>query len=69
MLPMIYKNGEPITSIVDRGSGIHIISKRLYDAWDLPKMEPAMFSIKSANQRKVAPLGLVVNLYVGVVGI
>ena len=69
MLPITHKNRNPIPSIVDGGSGINIISKKLYDAWDLPKMELAPFSIKVADQRRVTPLGLVKNVLVRVVGI
>ena len=46
MLPMTHKNCEPIPSIVDGGSGINIISKTLYDAYDLLGTEPAPLSIK-----------------------
>ena len=65
---MTYKNGEPI-SIVDGGSGINIISKRLYDAWKLPKMESSHFSIKLVDQMNVTPMGLVKNVPMRVVGI
>jgi len=37
MLPITYKNYNSIPSIVNGGSSINIISKKLYDAWDLPK--------------------------------
>ena len=48
MLPITYKNCNPIASIVDGGSSINIIAKKLYESWDLPKMESAPFSIKLA---------------------
>ena len=69
MLPITYKAYSAVSSIVDGGSGINIIAKKLYDAWDLPKMEPAPFSIKLADQRRVTPLGLVKNVPVKVAGI
>jgi len=69
MLPMTHNNCKHVPSIVDGDSGINIISKKLYDAWDLPKMEYAPFPIKLANQRKVAPLGLVKNASMREVGI
>ena len=66
MLPMTYNNFEPIPSIVDGGSCINAISKKLYDVWDLPRMESAPFSLKLVDQRKVKPLGLVKNVHVRV---
>ena len=46
MLPITHKNCNPITSIVDGGLGINIIARKLYDVWELPKMEPTPFPIK-----------------------
>ena len=69
MLPITHKECNPIPSIVDGGSGINIISKKLYDAWDLSNMKFTPFSIKLADQRKVTPLGLVKNVPMRVVGI
>jgi len=54
---------------VDGGSGINIISKRLYDTWDLPKIEFDPFSMKMADQITITPLGLVKNVFVEIVGI
>jgi len=50
MLPIAYKANTAVPSIIDGGSGINIIAKKLYDVWQLPKMEPAPFSIKLADQ-------------------
>ena len=61
-LPVTHKNCKPIPSIVDGGSGINIISRRLYDEWNLPTMEEAPFSIKLADQSRITPLGLVKNV-------
>ena len=69
MLPISYKTYNVVSSIVDGGLCINIIAKKLYDAWELPKMEPAPFSIKLADQRRVTPLGLVKNVPVKVAGI
>ena len=68
-LPVTHKNCKPISSIVDGGSGINIISHKLYNEWNLPPMEPAPFTIKLADQSKVAPLGLVKNVPVRIVGV
>ena len=59
MLPISYKTYNVVSSIIDGGSCINSIAKKLYDAWELPKMEPAPFSIKLVDQRRVTPLGLV----------
>jgi len=69
ILPITHKDYNPIPSIVDGGSDINIISKKLYDAWDLPKMESTPFSIKLVDQKKVTPLGLVNNVPMKVAGI
>ena len=69
ILPVTHKNYKPIPSIVDGGSGINIISRRLYDEWNLPKMEEAPFSIKLADQSRVSPLGLVKNVPVRIAGV
>ena len=66
---MTHKNNKSISSIVDGGSGINIISHKLYNEWNLPPMEPAPFTIKLADQSKVAPLGLVKNVPVRIAGI
>ena len=62
MLPITYINHNSVASIVDGGSGINIIAKKLYDVWELPKMEYAPFSIKLVDQRRATPLGLVKNV-------
>jgi len=64
MIPMSKKNWKHVPPIVDGGLGINIISKRLYDALYLPRMEHEPFSIKLEDQRKVTPLGLVKNEYI-----
>ena len=68
-LHVTHKNCKSISSIVDGGSGINIISHKLYDEWNLPPMEPTPFTIKLADQSKVAPLGLVKNVPVRIVGV
>ena len=68
-LHVTHKNCKPIPSIVDGGSGINIISRKLYDEWNLPKMEEAPFSIKLADQSRVSPLGLVKNVPVRIAGV
>ena len=62
MVPISYKNCNSIAFIVDGGSSINIIAKKLYDVWELPKMKLAPFSIKLADQRRVTPLGLIKNV-------
>ena len=69
MLPITYKNCNPIAYIVDGGLGINIIARKLYDAWDLFQMEPVPFSINPTYQRRVTSLGLVKNVPVWVAGI
>jgi len=69
ILPITLKDYNPIPSIVNGGFDINIISMKLYDSWDLPKMEYAPFSIKLVDQRKVTPLGLVKNVPMRMVGI
>lgn len=49
ILSVTHKNYQPIPSIVDRGSGINIISQRFYDEWNMPTMEKAPFSYKSSR--------------------
>lgn len=64
-----HKNCKAISSIVDGGSGINIISHKLYNEWNLPSMDTTPFTIKLDDQSKVASLGLVKNVPVRIVGI
>jgi len=66
ILPMTYKNCKHVPSIVEGELGINFISNRLYDASNLPRMNPTAFSINLENKRKVTPLGLVKNIYIRV---
>lgn len=68
-LPITHNNFKFIPSIVDGGSGLNIISRKLYDEWNLPKIEEAPFSIKLADQSRVSPLGLMNNVPIRIVGV
>lgn len=44
--------------LVDGGSGVNILSDTMYREMGSPKLEPAPFQVKMADQRRLQPLGI-----------
>ena len=55
MILVIVKNKRISNALIDDGSGVNIIIDTLRRKLGLKKIEPAPFTIKTANQRKVMP--------------
>ena len=71
MTSVIVKNRRVPNALIDGGSRVNIITKTLKKRLGLKKLEPAPFTIKTADQRKVMPKGIIrdVCLDVGIIKI
>jgi hypothetical protein len=71
-MPMIFvivKNRQVPNALIDGGSGMNIITDTLRRKLGLKKIEPAPFTIKMADQKKVMPKGIIRDVRLDVGGI
>ena len=69
MISVIVKNKRIPNALIDGGSGVNIITDTLRKKLGLKKIEPAPFTIKMADQRKVMPKGIIRDVCLDVGGI
>ena len=69
MISVIVKNRRIPNALIDGGSGVNIITDTLRRKLGLKKIEPAPFTIKMADQRKVMPKGIIRDVRLDVGGI
>ena len=69
MISVIVKNKRIPNALIDGGSGVNITTDTLRRKLGLKKIEPAPFTIKMANQRKVMPKGIIRDVRLDVGGI
>jgi hypothetical protein len=69
MISVIVKNRQVPNALIDGGSGVNIITDTLRRKLGLKKIEPAPFTIKMADQRKVMPKGIIRDVRLDVGGI
>jgi hypothetical protein len=55
--------------LLDGGSGVNIITKQLRLRLGLPKLKPAPYNLKMANQITTKPMGLIRDMKIYVHGI
>ena len=70
-MPMIsvIMNKKILNALIDGGSGLNIITNTLRRKLGLKKIEPAPFTIKMVDQRKVTPKGIIRDVRLDVGGI
>ena len=69
MISIIIKSGRVPNVLIDGGSGVNIITYTLRRKLGLNKIEPAPFTIKMVDQRKVMPKGIIRDVRLDVGGI
>ena len=69
MISVIVKNRQVPNALIDGGSGVNIIKDTLRKKLGFKKIEPAPFTIKMADQRKVMPKGIIRDVRLDVGGI
>ena len=69
MISVVVKNKCVSNPLIDGGTGVNIITDTLRRKLGLKKIEPAPFTIKMANQRKVMPKGNIRDVCLDVGGI
>ena len=57
-LSMSHKSSSVITTIIDRGLGVNILSQETHDSWGLPPLEKSPYAIKPVDQSRVTPVGI-----------